>query len=272
MSVFKNTGRLLKLSGFQPRSLIRNLRRLPSYLRGYQELKQQARQSQETFEFGTLFPILDERSKPAGSANGHYFHQDLLVAQKIFRANPERHVDVGSRVDGFVAHLATFRTVEVIDVRPMTSTTENIRFLCADMMQTLPSELMACTDSLSCLHAIEHFGLGRYGDPLNYEGHLRGIANLRQMLKPGGTLYLSTPISCRQRIEFNAHRVFRLPYLMNLLTGTFDLKSFSFVDDHGQLRCDQDPGTSEGRDTFGLTYGCGIFELTAKAHSAVRAA
>jgi hypothetical protein len=92
------------------------------------------------------------------------------------------------------------------------------------------------------------------------------------MLKPGGTLYLSTPISCRQRIEFNAHRVFRLPYLMNLLTGTFDLKSFSFVDDHGQLRCDQDPGTSEGRDTFGLTYGCGIFELTAKAHSAVRAA
>jgi SAM-dependent methyltransferase len=270
-SFLKNTGRLLKLTGFQPRSLLKNATRLPGYLRAYQALKAQARLSAEPFEFGTLFPILDERSKPAGSAHGHYFHQDLHVAQKIYQRQPRRHIDIGSRVDGFVAHLATFRLVEAIDVRPMTSTTANIRFLCADLMSDLPDDLVSATDSLSCLHAIEHFGLGRYGDPLQYEGHLRGLDNLRRMLQPGGTLYLSTPISHRQRIEFNAHRVFRLPYLLNLLADGFDLQSFAYVGDDGQLQTDADPHGSDGRNTFGLRYGCGIFELTAR-RPAVRSA
>jgi SAM-dependent methyltransferase len=272
MSLLKNTSRLMRLSGFRPKSLFRNLRRLPSYFSSYNTLKKQARSSQEQFEFGTLFPILDEKSEPAGSATGHYFHQDLLVAQKIFRAQPQRHIDVGSRVDGFVAHLATFREVEAIDVRPLVSTTPNIRFLCADLMADLPPSLIGATDSLSCLHAIEHFGLGRYGDPLQYEGHLRGLANLRRMLKPGGILYLSTPISCRQRIEFNAHRVFRLPYLMNLFAGTFDLKSFSWIGDDGHLHVDQDATGVKARETFGLRYGCGIFELKVRPMSAVKAA
>lgn len=272
MSILKNTSRLLRLSAFQPGNMVRNLSRLPSYLSSYRTLKLQSRSSKEPFEFGTLFPILHEKSEPAGSATGHYFHQDLLVAQMIYRAQPERHIDVGSRVDGFVAHLATFREVEAIDVRPLVSTTPNIKFLCADLMAELPPSLVNATDSLSCLHAIEHFGLGRYGDPLQYEGHLRGLANLRRMLKPGGTLYLSTPISARQRIEFNAHRVFRLPYLLNLFAGTFDLKSFSCVGDDGQLRMNIDPASADARETFGLRYGCGIFELTARTSSAAKAA
>ena len=140
------------------------------------------------------------------------------------------------------------------------------------MMAELPPSLVSATDSLSCLHAIEHFGLGRYGDPLQYEGHLRGLANLRRMLKPGGTLYLSTPISRKQRIEFNAHRVFRLPYLLNLFAGTFDLKSFSYVGDDENLYLDADPACSEARDTFGLRFGCGIFELIARPMTALKAA
>ena len=190
----------------------------------------------------------------------------------MFQRQPRRHIDVGSRVDGFVAHLATFRAVEAIDVRPLTSTTPNIQFLCADLMSELPKSLIGATDSLSCLHAIEHFGLGRYGDPLNFEGHLRGLSNLRQMLEPQGVLYLSTPISRRQRIEFNAHRVFRLPYLMNLFAGSFDLLSFAFVGDDGQLRTDADPVGDDGRNTFNLNYGCGIFELQSRSVTAARAA
>ena len=62
-------------------------------------------------------------------------------------------------------------------------------------------------DSLSCLHAIEHFGLGRYGDPVNPQGYQRGIANMAQLLQPGGTFYLSSPIG-EERVEFNANWVF----------------------------------------------------------------
>ena len=34
------------------------------------------------------------------------------------------------------------------------------------------------TDSLSCLHAIEHFGLGRYTDPIDINIHIKGLTTL----------------------------------------------------------------------------------------------
>jgi hypothetical protein len=57
------------------------------------------------------------------------------------------------------------------------------------------------------LHAIEHFGLGRYGDPINPKGYRLGIANMARLMRPGGTFYLSTPIG-QERVEFNANWVF----------------------------------------------------------------
>lgn len=41
------------------------------------------------------------------------------MARWIYEAAPIKHVDVGSRVNGFVAHVASFREIEVIDVRPI---------------------------------------------------------------------------------------------------------------------------------------------------------
>ena len=210
-------------------------------------------------------PILDDRFSQAGSASGHYFHQDLLVARRVFEQEPERHLDVGSRVDGFVAHVASFRPIEAIDVRPLDSDIPNLKFVCADMMGELPDELVESTDSLSCLHTIEHFGLGRYGDPINFDGHVIGLQNMTRMVRPGGTFYLSTPIGRDQRIEFNAHRVFSLPYLREKLADDFAVESFSYVDDAGRLHVDADPDSPAGQETFGLKYGCGIFELKKKA-------
>jgi len=63
------------------------------------------------------------------------------------------------------------------------------------------------SDSVSCLHALEHFGLGRYGDPVDPNGYARGVANLAGLVREGGALYLSVPIGV-ERVEFNAHRVF----------------------------------------------------------------
>ena len=36
-----------------------------------------------------------------------------IFAQKIFKACPEKHIDIGSRIDGFVAHVATYRKIAV---------------------------------------------------------------------------------------------------------------------------------------------------------------
>ncbi|MCP6151398.1 hypothetical protein NL425_26980, partial [Klebsiella pneumoniae] len=76
---------------------------------------------------------LGEHLETAGDAARHYFHQDLHVARRIFALAPARHVDVGSRIDGFVAHVAAFRAIEVVDIRPLSTTARNIVFLTADL-------------------------------------------------------------------------------------------------------------------------------------------
>ena len=113
---------------------------------------------------------------------------------------------------------------------------------------------------MSCLHALEHFGLGRYGDKLDPDGYLKGLRNMLEMLAPGGRFYLSAPIG-RQRIEFNAHRVFSVDYLIKLLAPELGLDRFSYVDDAGDLHTDQTVTDTLATTSFGCIYGCGIFEF-----------
>ncbi len=238
--------------------MISTIREMPTYLRDLLALERQRRKSNIDYPFGRLYPCLRERTTQSGSASGHYFHQDLVVARKIYERKPELHVDVGSRIDGFVAHVATFRTIEVIDIRPLHVNIQNIRFLQGDMMGALPDRFVSYCDSVSCLHALEHFGLGRYGDPVRFDGHLIGLENLTQMLRPGGRFYFSVPVG-PLRIEFNAHRVFSIQYLLDMIKPEFDIASFSFVDDKGNLHDDVFLDTEMIKNNCGCRYGCGIF-------------
>ena len=111
-------------------------------------------------------------------------------------------------MDGFVAHVATFRPIEILDIRPCRSFHPNAIFQVADLSD-LATGPRSCCDSASCLHALEHFGLGRYGDPVGADHWKSGLTALSLMLESGGWLYLSVPIG-RQRVEFNAHRVFHV--------------------------------------------------------------
>jgi len=192
--------------------------------------------------------------------SGAYFHQDLFVANKIYKNNPTRHIDIGSRTDGFVAHMAVFREIELFDIRSQNSKVDNIVFKQADLMN-LPNELINYCDSISSLHAIEHFGLGRYGDPIDYNGHVKAIENISKILKSNGKFYFSVPIG-PQRIEFNAHRVFNLGYLINLLEPKFIIENFSYVNDKGLLFKNANLSTDQIKSNFNCHYGCGIFELT----------
>lgn len=176
-----------------------------------------------------LKPCLHDKRQEGGSTKSEYFLQDLHVARLIFAAKPLCHVDVGSRIDGFVSHVASFREIEVFDIRPITTKLPGITFIQADLMQTVPSNKLNYCDSLSCLHAIEHFGLGRYGDSLNPKGFEYGIANMASILKPGGVFYLSAPIG-NQRVEFNANWVFNPKTIINIChSNKLNLKELKIV-------------------------------------------
>jgi SAM-dependent methyltransferase len=186
--------------GISPRVTFRSLRGLPRYIRDLFRFRSAYAGRLE------LVPCLHDWYDEDGATRLEYFWQDLLTARMIHDAQPEKHVDVGSLVEGFVAHVASFREIEVFDIRPIASIIPGVTFRQVDFMQPLEGMADYC-DSLSCLHALEHFGLGRYGDRIDPSGAERGLANMAALLRENGTFYLSVPIGT-SRVEFNANRVF----------------------------------------------------------------
>ena len=233
----------------------------PEFNSDFRKFKAQKEQLSDTdFIFGRLYPCLSDKYLNSDSIRVDYFHQDLLVARRIYENNPQKHVDIGSRVDGFVAHVASFREIIVIDIRPPSGQVHNIKFVQRDFMSEMENDMIDYCDSLSSLHAIEHFGLGRYGDTVDFQGHIIGINNLYKMLKKGGKLYFSVPIGTPQRIEFNAHRIFSPKYLVKQFEGKYNFDMFSYVDTNGDLHENID--IKSFKNTYSDNYGCGIFEMT----------
>ena len=245
--------------GINPKLIWASLKGWPAYWGDLKEIKKELKGNSE-FRISNLYPILRERHETNGNLKSHYFHEDLFVAQRVFLAQPVKHVDVGSRVDGFVAHVASFREIEVFDIRPQQVKVHNIRFITADFMN-IPASYYNYADSLSSLNVIEHFGLGRYNDPIHVDGHKMGLDSMQKVLKPGGKFYLSTPMG-PQRIEFNAHRVFGLGYLLSLLESHFTLDRFSYVDDQGNFHEHVTLTQENIANNCGCNLGFGIFEMT----------
>jgi len=202
------------------------------------------------------FPCFSDHRNTAGDLPKHYFQQDLYVARQIFLANPTRHIDVGSRIDGFVAHVASFREIEVVDIRPMGNINENIKFLQLDIVDkdSVPHEIC---DSLSCLHTIEHVGLGRYGDAINPDGWLTALDNLLAMLRLGGVLYISAPIG-EGSVEFDAHRLFSLPDLLQAISLRATVSTVSVIGDDDRFMSETDCHAYVTHGQIRVKYGCAV--------------
>lgn len=153
-----------------------------------------------------LWPILTDKYAPAGTIR-NYFWQDIWAARLIIRQGVKEHFDIGSRLDGFIAHLlAADIDVQMIDIRKFPGDVEHL-YTIVDDATTLHQIQNESVESMSALCSLEHFGLGRYGDPIDPEACFTCFTNIQTKLKKGGHIYISVPIG-RERVEFNAHRVF----------------------------------------------------------------
>lgn len=196
------------------------------------------------------FPRLDDRL-PKTPFDPHYFYQGNWLARRLALAAPARHVDIGSSVLTIGVLSAHVPTV-FVDYRPLAARQSGLIPVGGDIARLPFAD--ASLPSVSCLHVIEHIGLGRYGDPLDAGGARRAATELQRVVAPGGKLYLSTPIG-RERVCFNAHRVFSVATILTMFSQ-LRLIAFSYVDDAGRLHenvvADSVPA---------LDYGCGFFEF-----------
>jgi hypothetical protein len=158
-----------------------------------------------------------------GCSFSDYMILDHLVVQQLKQRNPLHHLDVGSRVDGLVLQASLLCSVTCMDVRPNPKLKDfGIGSLTADVCSknirsSLESESF---ESISSVHAIEHFGLGRYGDTINPSAVDNFLSNIHFLLKKHGTFYLGFPCGDNQ-IIYNAHRLMRPSFYLQKLNCMF---------------------------------------------------
>ena len=183
----------------------------------------------------------------------HYIYHTGWAARVLADTKPASHVDVGSSLY-FVGIASATTRIEHLDYRPphiegLSGVTVSHANLTA-----LPFENNSI-QSLSCMHVLEHVGLGRYGDPIDPEGDLKAMKELQRVLAPGGRLLFVVPVG-RPRVVFNAHRVYSFETVVESFPQ-LRLKEFSLIPDNlesGGLIRNADPS-----DVPSQEYACGCF-------------
>lgn len=174
-----------------------------------------------------LYPCLNDNT-PFTGFDRHYVFHVAWACRIVKEINPTVHTDFSSSLY-FCTTLSAFVPTKFYDFRPAQLDLSGLDSLQGDLTKiSFPDNSV---ESISCLHTIEHVGLGRYGDPIDYDGDLKAIAELKRVTKPGGSLLFVTPVG-KARIQYNAHRIYSYDQIIKYFEG-FELKEFSLVPDHG---------------------------------------
>lgn len=212
------------------------------------------------------YPVLSDYRDSAGSIDDHYFFMDIMMAKEVIRKRPKKHFDIGSRIDGFISHLlANDIDITVIDIRALAQVAPGCGVRALNFIQSDATNLENIPDdsveSLSALHSIEHFGLGRYGDTIDPEAYIKAIRSMIRVLKPdGGCLYFAVPVGKEEKLCFNAHRIFSPTTILDLFKD-LELEKMYLLHNMKFYEYSSDE-LMEGQylDVIG-EYDCGLFIL-----------
>jgi SAM-dependent methyltransferase len=222
-----------------------------AFRRSFTNFAQAARQANDSrFDLipRDMMPIFGEDTG-VSIFDAHYVFHTSWAARLLQKNKPAAHHDFASDIR-FATIASAFVSFFFYDYRPLFVDLEGLTSLKADLTDiALPSDSIS---SLSCMHVIEHIGLGRYGDPIDPQGDLKAIRELQRILAPGGDLYFVVPVGS-PRLRFNAHRIYSFRMIRNYFE-TLLLEDFSLVTDDGRFTRQ---ATEE--DANRQKYGCGCF-------------
>ncbi len=222
--------------------------RLIQFYRDFNKFKNLIRESDNWKNRIIRRAILNESTNTT-KFDSHYVYHPAWALRVVKKINPSVHIDISSSLH-FCTTLSAFIKTEFYDYRPVQLDLSNLKCLKADLTN-LPFETNSI-ESISCMHTIEHIGLGRYGDPLDPHGDMKAISELKRVTKIGGSLIIVTPLGV-PIIEFNAQRIYGFGMITSLF-DSFELKEFSLITDDGKFLENANPKLVESQ-----RYGCGCF-------------
>lgn len=216
----------------------------------YQDWRYFAAHNDQRFllRFNNAFWQLDDKTTET-AYDAHYIYHPAWAARVIAQYRPQKHVDIASTL-AFSTMLSAFVPTSFYDYRPALLNLSNLKSGVCDLVN-LPFADNSL-ESLSCLHTLEHVGLGRYGDALSAQGDVLAMRELIRVLAPGGNLLIVVPVG-KSKLMFNAHRIYSFA-MINKHFADLDLQDFSLITDNGQFINSADPSLVEKQD-----YGCGCF-------------
>jgi hypothetical protein len=197
------------------------------------------------------FPCLNDKTA-ATEFDRHYVFHPAWAARILAATMPAKHVDISSSLY-FCSIVSAFIPVRFYDYRPASLGLDNLTSEAVDLLALPFAD--GSVASLSCMHVVEHVGLGRYGDPLDPDGDLKAMAELNRVLAQSGSLLFVVPVG-KSKIMFNAHRIYAYDQVMDGFPK-LKLKEFALIPDNpkdgGLVR----HATKEMADA--QQYGCGCF-------------
>ncbi len=202
----------------------------------------------------TQNPCLTDNTGITG-VEPHYTYHPAWAARVLAQTKPAKHIDISS-ITYFSNIASAFVPMEFYDYRPAKIVLPNYKSGRADLTD-LHFESNS-VESLSCMHTVEHIGLGRYGDPLDVDGDKKAMNELARVLAVNGTLLFVVPIG-NPRIEFNAHRVYAYQTIIENF-NTLTLKEFTLIpDDFEETGYITNPSAEIINKQH---WGCGCFWFT----------
>lgn len=194
------------------------------------------------------WPCLNEATGNTGY-DGHYVYHTAWAARLLASSPPNRHVDISSSLY-FITLVSAFVPIDFYDYRPAAVDLTGLSCKFADLVN-LDFEDNSI-ESLSCMHVVEHVGLGRYGDAVFPKGDIAAMKELCRVLARGGNLFFVVPVG-RPRIQFNAHRIYSFEQIREYFAN-LDLVEFSLITDDDIFIKNAPPDLVSKQ-----AYGCGCF-------------
>lgn len=190
---------------------------------------------------------------PEKHFDAHYIYHTAWAARLLASDPPAIHSDFSSSLY-FSGITSAFIPTVFLDYRPAELNLAGFTGKHCDLVNLEIED--NSLESVSCMHVIEHIGLGRYGDPLDPQGDQKACHELQRVTRSGSRLIIVVPVG-RSRIQFNANRVYSFQEVLDLFSGC-RLKSSALVTDDASrgLLTNPDPEEFDRQ-----SYGCGCFEF-----------